>query len=284
MDCSKNQVVAGIDIGAATVKAVILSGDQVLSYSIIPTGLSVARSAKSVIDDVLEKAGLSSIELDYVLSTGSGRRSVSFSNKVLTEIICHAAGASSVVAQAGTIIDIGGQDSKVIGVDNSGGVTDFVMNDKCAAGTGRFLEVMARVLEIEIGEMGTLALLGSEPCHIGSTGTVFAESEMVSLRAEGTSGEDMLAGIHKAMAHRIAIMGRSVGFKKEVVFTGGVAKNVGMKKALEDEIGLEIIVPQEPQIIGALGAAILAKAELEKLGSDRQCCDRPPQSPEMNSG
>jgi len=156
MDCSKNQVVAGIDIGAATVKAVILSGDQVLSYSIIPTGLSVARSAKSVIDDVLEKAGLSSIELDYVLSTGSGRRSVSFSNKVLTEIICHAAGASSVVAQAGTIIDIGGQDSKVIGVDNSGGVTDFVMNDKCAAGTGRFLEVMARVLEIEIGEMGTL--------------------------------------------------------------------------------------------------------------------------------
>jgi activator of 2-hydroxyglutaryl-CoA dehydratase len=107
---------------------------------------------------------------------------------------------------------------------------------------------------------------------------------MVSLRAEGKSGEDMLAGIHKAMAHRIAIMGKSVGFKKEVVFTGGVAKNVGMKKALEDEIGSEIIVPQEPQIIGALGAAILAKAELEKLGSDRQCCDRPPRSPEMNSG
>jgi len=269
MGCSKSRAVAGVDIGAATAKAVILSGNQFFPFSIIPTGFSVASSAESVIEDALQKSGLSSSELEYVVSTRSGRRLVSFSNKVATEIICHAAGASSVLPEARTIIDIGGQDSKVIGLDNNGNVSNFVMNDKCAAGTGRFLEVMARVLEIEIGEMGTLSLLGKEPCQIGSTCTVFAESEMVSLRAEGKRGENILAGIHKAMAHRIAIMGKSVGFRKEVVFTGGVARNVGMKKALEDEIGLEILVPQEPQIVGALGAALLAKAELAKLGKDR---------------
>jgi len=170
-----------------------------------------------------------------------------------------------VVPQAGTVIDIGGQDSKVIGLDGNGKVRDFVMNDKCAAGTGRFLEVMAGVLGVAISEAGALSLLSREPCSISSTCTVFAESEMVSLRAEGKSREDILAGIHKAMAHRIAIMGQSVGFRREVVFTGGVAKNVGMKKALEDEIGLEILVPEEPQIMGALGAAILAKAELVKM-------------------
>lgn len=259
-------IVAGVDVGAATAKAVILSGNEVLSSSIMPTGFSVAQAAEAVTEEALAKSGLSMGELEYIVSTGYGRRAVSFANKVLTEIICHAAGVSSVLPLAKTIIDIGGQDSKVIGVDDNGNVSNFAMNDKCAAGTGRFLEVMARVLGIDISEMGPLSLLGKEPCQISSTCTVFAESEMVSLRAEGKSRENMLAGIHKAMAHRIVIMGNSVGFKKEVVFTGGVAKNVGMKKALEDEIRLEILIPEEPQIMGALGAAILAKAELAKLG------------------
>jgi predicted CoA-substrate-specific enzyme activase len=257
-------IVAGVDIGAATAKAVILNGNEVLSFSVIPTGFSVAGAAEAVTEEALEKSGLSMGDVEYVISTGYGRRAVPFTNKVLTEIICHAAGVSSLMPQARTIIDIGGQDSKVIGLDD-GNVNNFVMNDKCAAGTGRFLEVMARVLDIDIGEMGPLSLLGKEPCQISSTCTVFAESEMVSLRAEGESRENILAGIHKAMAHRIVIMGSSVGFKKDVVFTGGVAKNVGIKKALEDEIGLEILIPEEPQIIGALGAAILAKAELAKL-------------------
>ena len=179
---------------------------------------------------------------------------------------CHAAGVSSILPQAMTIIDIGGQDSKVIGLED-GNVSNFVMNDKCAAGTGRFLEVMARVLDVEIGKMGPLSLQGKEPCQVSSTCTVFAESEMVSLRAEGKSRENILAGIHKAMAHRIAIMGQSVGFRREIVFTGGVAKNIGMKRALEHEIGLEILVPEEPQIMGALGAAMLARTELVKLRS-----------------
>jgi len=258
-------IVAGVDIGAATAKAVILRDNEVVSSSIIPTGSSVVRAAEVVTEQALAKSGLSMSELEYIVSTGYGRRAVSFSNKALTEILCHAAGVSWVMPQARTIIDIGGQDSKVIGLDDDGNVTSFVMNDKCAAGTGRFLEVMAGVLNVEIGEMGAIALLGKDPCQVSSTCTVFAESEMVSLRAEGKSREDILAGIHKAMAHRIAIMGRSVGFKPEVVFTGGVAKNVGMRKALEDEIGMEILIPEEPQIMGALGAAISAKAELAKV-------------------
>ena len=258
-------IVAGVDIGAATAKTVISSGSKVISFSVIPTGSSVAGAAEKVTEEALAKSGFSWTQLEYVISTGYGRRGVPFANKVLTEIICHAAGVNSVMPKARTIIDIGGQDSKVIGIDENGNVGTFVMNDKCAAGTGRFIEVMAGVLEVEIGEMGTISLQGKEPCQVTSTCTVFAESEMVSLRAEGRSRDNIIAGIHKAMAHRIVIMGKSVGFRRDVVFTGGVAKNSGMRKALEDELGLEILVPEEPQVMGALGAAILAEAELVKL-------------------
>jgi len=259
------RIVAGVDVGAATAKAVILNNDVILSASVIPTGYSAADAGETVTTDTLKKVGLTMDDVEYVISTGYGRRAISFANKVLTEIICHAAGVSWLIPTAKTIIDIGGQDSKVIGLDDKGNVTNFVMNDKCAAGTGRFLEVMAGVLGIDISEMGPVSLLGQEPCQISSTCTVFAESEMVSLRAEGKSREDIIAGIHKALARRVAIMGSPVGFKKEVVFTGGVAKNVGIKKALEEEIGLEILIPEEPQIMGALGAARLAKSELDKL-------------------
>jgi len=267
MNESKNdrRIVAGVDVGAATAKAVILNDNNVLASSVIPTGFSAAGAGEAVTKEALEKAGLAMGDLEYIVSTGYGRRAITFANKVLTEIICHAAGVSWLMTEARTIIDIGGQDSKVIGLDDNGNVTNFVMNDKCAAGTGRFLEVMAGVLGVEISEMGPVSLLGQDPCQISSTCTVFAESEMVSLRAEGRNREDIIAGIHKALARRVAIMGAPVGFKKEVVFTGGVAKNVGIKKALEDELGLEILIPEEPQIVGALGAALLAQGELDKL-------------------
>jgi predicted CoA-substrate-specific enzyme activase len=259
-------IVAGVDIGAATAKAVILDSGKVLSFSIMPTGHLVAQAGETIIRKALEKVGLSFNDLKYIISTGYGRRAVSFANNAVTEIICHAKAVNLVLPQAKTIIDIGGQDSKVIRLDASGNVINFVMNDKCAAGTGRFLEVMAGVLEVDINEMGSISLLSEKACQISSTCTVFAESEMVSLRAEGKRREDIIAGIHRAMAHRIAIMGRSVGFKKEVVLTGGVAKNVGIKGAMEEEIGLQILIPEEPQIMGALGAAILAKTDLEESG------------------
>ena len=266
----ESSIVAGVDIGAATAKAVILRNGDVLSCAIIPTGHSVVRATGAVIEEALQKSGLSMDQVKYVISTGYGRRAVPFANKVLTEIICHAVGVNSMMPNARTIIDIGGQDSKVIGLDDSGNVGNFVMNDKCAAGTGRFLEVMAGVLDVELSEMGSISLLSKAPCRITSTCTVFAESEVVSLRADGRSRGDVLAGIHRAVALRVVIMGRSVGFRDEVVFTGGVAKNVAVKRALEDEIGVKILVPEEPQIIGALGAAVLAKIDLATLPKVRE--------------
>jgi predicted CoA-substrate-specific enzyme activase len=258
-------IVAGVDIGAATTKAVVLNhANKVLSFSIIPTGHNVVQAGEKVLGMALERAAFSRKDVEYIVSTGYGRRAVSFAQKAVTEIICHAAGVSSNMPQARTIIDIGGQDSKVIGLDDEGHVVNFVMNDKCAAGTGRFLEVMAGVLDLEINDIGSISLMSEDPCTISSTCTIFAESELVSLRAEGRTREDLLRGIHNAMAHRVAIMGKSAGYREDVVFTGGVAKNVGIKKALEDEIGLPIHIPDEPQIMGALGAAILAKANLKK--------------------
>jgi predicted CoA-substrate-specific enzyme activase len=260
-------LVAGIDIGAATAKAIILGDGGILGYSIKPTGRNVKLAANKVIQEALEKTGLSiSIDgLNYIVSTGYARGSIDFANKTVTEIICHAKGAHFLIPSTKFIIDMGGQDSKAMEVDPEGNVTNFAMNDKCAAGTGRFLEVMAQVLEVEsVSEMGPLALQSKEPCSISSTCTVFAETEVVVLRAEGKDRKDLIAGVHKAVSARVAAMASSLTFRPDAVFTGGVAKNIGVKRFLEEEIGMELLVPDEPQIIGALGAALLAQIELIK--------------------
>jgi len=260
-------LVAGVDVGAATAKTVIMLDGKVAGQAVIPTGDRIVVAAENVTRLALEKAGMwrdgFNFEdgFDYVISTGYGRHGVPFANKAVTEIICHAQGAHFLLPATRTIIDIGGQDSKAIGLDENGNVINFVMNDKCAAGTGRFLEVMAEVLGVTIDELGPIALKSHTPCQISSTCTIFAESEVVSLRAEGQLREDLIAGIVRAVSHRVAVMAKTVGFKREVAFTGGVAKNIGVKKALEDEINIEIIVPEQPQTMGALGAALLAKAE-----------------------
>lgn len=261
-------LVAGVDVGAATAKTVIMSDGKILGQAVIPTGDRIVTAAEKVTRLALEKAGMwrdgfgFKTNFDYVISTGYGRHGVPFANKAVTEIICHAKGAYYLLPATRTIIDIGGQDSKAIGLDKKGDVIDFVMNDKCAAGTGRFLEVMAQVLGVTIEELGPVALTSKNPCQISSTCTIFAESEMVSLRAEGKPREDLIAGIVRAVSSRVVVMGRTVGFRRDIVFTGGVAKNIGVKEALEEEIQMEIIVPEEPQTMGALGAALLAKAAL----------------------
>jgi predicted CoA-substrate-specific enzyme activase len=260
----KKLLVAGIDVGAATAKAVILNDRKILSYAIIPTGFDVVNAANEVIELALEKAACSMNEIGFIMSTGYARNAVPFANKAVTEIRCHAKGAHFQLPAVRTIVDIGGQDSKVIRVNESGNVVNFTMNDKCAAGTGRFFEVMAKVLGLDIDEMGPVALKSRHPCQISSTCTVFAESEMVSLRAQGKRREDLIGGIHKAAVSRIVTMGKAVGYEREVVLTGGVAKNVGVKKYLEDAIKMEVVLPEEPQITGALGAALLADAELSK--------------------
>lgn len=258
---SDKRIFAGVDVGAATAKTVIVSGERILGYSVIPTGYDVKLAAEQVTLEALEKAGLarSISKLDYVVSTGYARHAVAFANKSATEIICHAKGAHFMIPQARTIVDIGGQDSKAIEVGEDGSVRDFVMNDKCAAGTGRFLEVMAGVLQVgSLDNMGPLSMQSKTPCPISSTCTIFAESEVVSLRALGKLREDLIAGVHKAVASRVAVMARRLNIRPEVIFTGGVAKNGGVKRSLEEELGLEITVPEEPQIMGALGAALLA--------------------------
>jgi len=253
-------IVAGVDVGAATAKTVIFGDGGILGYYIMPTGGNVKLAAEKATSEALERAGIKSIDdLDYTVSTGYGRDAVTFANKTVTEILCHAKGANFLFPETRTIVDIGGQDSKAIEVDERGDVKDFIMNDKCAAGTGRFLEVMAGVLEVgSVENMGPISLESKEPCSISSTCTIFAESEVVSLRAEGRSREDMIAGIHKAVAYRVATMAKRLTIRPVLVFTGGVAKNIGVKKALEKEFGMPVFVYEEPQIMGALGAAIFA--------------------------
>jgi predicted CoA-substrate-specific enzyme activase len=254
-------LVCGLDIGAATTKAVILNDGRMVSYSVLPTGQSVNLATDKVLEEATRKLGLGIRDFSRVVTTGYGRHAVPFTDRAVSEIICHAKGANFLLPSVRTVIDIGGQDSKIIALDGDGNVTNFVMNDKCAAGTGRFIEVMANVLEVPLEDMGKFSLTSQKPCMISSTCTVFAESEVVSLRAKGESRENLIAGIHKGVASRTVTMGRSVGFNKEVAFTGGVAKNMGVKQYLEISIGSQIIVPEEPQIVGALGAALLAGAE-----------------------
>ena len=251
----------GLDIGAATTKAVILDDDRIVSYSVLPTGQSVSLATDKALEEATRKVGLGMADFSRVVATGYGRHAVPFADRAVSEIICHAKGANFLLPSARTVIDIGGQDSKVIALDGSGDVSNFVMNDKCAAGTGRFIEVMANVLEVPLEDMGALSLRSGKSCMISSTCTVFAESEVVSLRAKGESRENLIAGIHKGVASRTITMGRSVGFHEDVVFTGGVAKNVGVKHHLETAIGSQLLVPEEPQIIGALGAALLGRED-----------------------
>ena len=251
-------IIAGVDIGAATAKTAILKDGEFVSSAIMPTGDVVSQAAEDITKMALRKIGFAMSDLDYVVSTGYGRHMVKFADKAVSEIICHAKGAHFLIPNARSIIDIGGQDSKVIRVSEEGTVSDFVMNDKCAAGTGRFLEVMATVLKAKIDEMGPISLTSKKPSTITSTCTIFAESEIVSLRAEGAKKEDMIAGLHRAVARRVIIMGKTVGYVDDVVFTGGVAKNSGVRKFIEELLERKILLPEEPQIMGALGAALLA--------------------------
>lgn len=253
MKCS-----VGIDVGSASAEALILKDGKILAYSILETGANSRKAAERALEEALKKAGIPRSEIGPIVATGYGRISVDFASQRVTEISCYAKGINFLYPEVRMVIDIGGQDSKAILVGKNGRVLDFVMNDKCAAGTGRFLEVMAKVMEVNVEELGKISLRSRGPAEISSTCTVFAESEVVSLIAKGIPVEDIAAGIHKAIARRVGAMARRIGVTPPVAFAGGVAKNAGVVKALEEELGVKLIVPEEPQIIGALGAALLA--------------------------
>ncbi len=243
------KIFIGIDLGSTTVKAVAVNG-KVIASAIKPTGANPRKTGEAVLEQVL--AG-SKGDVRKIVATGYGR--VSFSaDEVVSEITAHAKGSYSLFPHARTIIDIGGQDSKITRINEHGKVVDFAMNDKCAAGTGRFIENTARALEISLLDFSKKSLVSGTPVKINSMCTVFAESEVISLLALGASLEDISAGVHDSVARRIKAMVERVGVAEEVIFTGGAAKSIAMRKALEDSLGVKLAVPEEPQITGALGA------------------------------
>jgi predicted CoA-substrate-specific enzyme activase len=250
-------ITVGIEVGSITTKAVLLNGDQWQSL-MLPTGWSPRDTGQSAFEQIVANSNLTRDDISYVVGTGYGRISLPFIDKAITEITCHARGAQHLVNGTDMVIDIGGQDSKVILIDEEGNVVNFVMNDKCAAGTGRFLQVMAAVLGADVSELADLAK-DAEPVQISSMCTVFAESEVVSLLAQGVPKERIIAGIHRSVAGRVVSMAERLGRGERITFTGGVARNDGVRAFLAKELGREVTVAPEPELAGALGAALLAR-------------------------
>ncbi|MFX1454957.1 MAG: acyl-CoA dehydratase activase [Promethearchaeota archaeon] len=257
-------IVAGCDVGSLTGKSVILEDGVILSYSIVPTTPKPERTARDAMDMALNKGNLTLDDIDYIVGTGYGRIKIPFANSELSELSCHGKGAHSLIPSIRTIIDVGGQDCKVIKVDKNGKILDFAMNDKCAAGTGRFLEVMGRTLELKLEELGPISLESKNQAKITAQCSVFAETEVVSLMADGVEVADIVAGIHDAIASRIMSLVYRVGLEEDLTITGGVAKNIGVVAYLEKRLG---VTPKklsvDPQLIGALGAALTAKEKIE---------------------
>ena len=251
--------VAGVDSGSASTDAVILDGrGNIVGSAVLPTGAGASAGADKALEAALREAGIPRGELGTVVTTGYGRNHIAGGNASVTEITCHARGAHHLLPAARTVIDIGGQDSKVIRLDENGRVVNFVMNDKCAAGTGRFLELMARTLEMTLPEMSEKGLRWNNPVTISSMCTVFAESEVVSLIAGNTDPADIIHGLNMAVANKTASLVMRLGGQPAYVMTGGVAMNRGVVEALREKLKAEIIVPREAQLCGALGAALIA--------------------------
>lgn len=248
----------GIDVGSISAKAAIIKDGALLAGKVILTGYNARNAGEKVFAALLEEQGLTREAVAQVVATGYGRNSVDFADRAVTEITCHAAGAHFQDPAVRSVIDIGGQDSKAIAMDSEGKVNDFAMNDKCAAGTGRFLEVMARALEVDLDAFGEMSLKADTPAAISSLCTVFAESEVISLIARGEKRENIIAGIHESIGSRVLAMAKRVGVTEPVMMTGGVAKNIGVVKALESRAGVSIVVSPHAQINGAIGAALLA--------------------------
>ena len=248
----------GIDIGSTASKCVILAdGKDIAAKSLIAVGAGTSGPQRAI-EAVLEQAGLSKEDMAFTLATGYGRNSLEgFADHQMSELSCHAKGAGFLFPNVRTVIDIGGQDVKILRVEN-GAMTNFQMNDKCAAGTGRFLDVMARVLEVDVNDLGTLGAQSTKYVGISSTCTVFAESEVISQLAQGTDKRDIINGIHQAVAGRVAGLAHRVGVQDDVVMTGGVAQNEGIVKALSEQLGHTIHTSPLTQYVGALGAALFA--------------------------
>ena len=261
-------ITAGIDLGSLSVDAVILSSEngdkgKILSYSIIPTGVDNVKTANTAMEEALKGTDVTLHDIDFIIATGYGRVIVPFANKNITEITCHGKGAHWLTPSARTVLDMGGQDCKVTRINSNGKAVNFVMNDKCAAGAGRSMEVMAKLVREPLEEIGELSLKSYEnPAAVSSTCVLFARSEVTGLLRKGYHKNDILAGACDALTSRIlSLIGRVV-LEEDLFISGGIAKNIGIVKRIEDKLGVKAIIPEEPQIVGALGAAIFAKETL----------------------
>lgn len=260
MSDQPRKIYAGVDIGSLSTETFLLDHDGVtVATNVMLTGASSVKAALRSYGDALAAANLTAADVTFCVATGYGRNKADFADARITEITCHARGAAILFPDTRTVIDIGGQDSKVIKVGPGGAVLDFVMNDKCAAGTGRFLEVMARTLEVDLDELGALALKTDADLKVSSMCTVFAESEVVSLIGDGVNAPRIAWGVCRSVSDRVASMAERVGVTPPVVMTGGVAYNAGVVAALEKRLGITLTIPQQPQLVGALGAAHLAR-------------------------
>lgn len=250
---------AGVDVGSTQTKAVIINETrQIVARSLIDTGANVVVAAENAYVEALRSGGIDEEEVEYIVGTGYGRYRVTFGNTQVTEISCHARGAVHMFPGTRTVVDMGGQDTKAIRVSPTGEILDFCMNDKCAAGTGRFLGAASAALDIPLSELGQVALRAERPVRISTTCTVFAESEVLSWLGKGKKIEDILLGVHQSIAARSIGLLRRVGIEPEVTFTGGVARNIAMIEALQQGLGMKVNVSEESHYMGALGAALFA--------------------------
>jgi (R)-2-hydroxyacyl-CoA dehydratese activating ATPase len=256
---TKMAFAAGVDVGSTQTKAVIINeARNIVSRALIDTGANVTAAAENAFQEALSNGDLREEEVEYVIGTGYGRYKVTFGNTQVTEISCHGRGAVHMFPNTRTVVDMGGQDTKAIRVSAMGEILDFCMNDKCAAGTGRFLGAASTALEIPIDDLGPTALGGERPVKISTTCTVFAESEVLSWLGKGKKIDDILLGVHQSIAARSIGLLRRVGIEDEVTFTGGVARNVAMIEALNQGMRLKVNVSDEAHYMGALGAALFA--------------------------
>ena len=257
---------AGVDVGSTQTKAIVIDDNGgVAGRALIDTGANVVVAAERAYREALGDADVDERQVGFVVGTGYGRYRVTFGNAQVTEISCHARGAVHLFPATRTVVDMGGQDTKAIHVGPTGDILDFCMNDKCAAGTGRFLGAVAAALDIPLSELGGIALASDKPVKISTTCTVFAESEVLSWLGRGKKVEDILLGIHRSMVSRSVGLMRRVGIEREVTFTGGVTRNIGIVRELNQALGFEVNVSDEAHFVGAIGAALFARDRI--LGS-----------------
>ena len=250
---------AGVDVGSTQTKAVIIDESRcIVGRALIDTGANVVIAAQHAFSRAIENAGVEEPEVEFVVGTGYGRYRVTFGNAQVTEISCHGRGAVHLFPDTRTVVDMGGQDTKAIKVSATGEILDFCMNDKCAAGTGRFLGAASAALDIPLNELGPYALRSERPVRISTTCTVFAESEVLSWLGKGKKIEDILQGVHQSIASRSIALLRRVGIEEQVTFTGGVARNIGMIEALNRGLGLKVNVSDDSHFMGAVGASLFA--------------------------